>query len=223
MPQGDYTDPDTWWRHYAPAYEGRTWKDSRHLLAESIVHAEGGPLLDVGCGLGFLVECARRFGLEAYGLEASVVALERARALHPEAEIASWNAGEPLPFRDSSIGIAVLNEFVDHIDLPSNRLLFAELRRVLAPKGTLLVKSPSRHNKFDDDLGHVTFFSPSEFRAFVESFGFTVIAQPFSPQPLLGNSRLGKLSMRVLGALLPLERLAARIDLIAAKPNGGER
>ena len=101
-------------------------------------------------------------------------------------DVRKWSRGQKLPLDTASVGGAVLNEFVDHITIEHNRLLFSELLRVLRPNGLLLVKSPSRHNRFDDDEGHVTFFSPSEFRTFVESFGFHVIEQPYTPQPLLG-------------------------------------
>ena len=217
MACAEYQEPDRWWDHYGGEYAQRTWRSYRHLLAEAIVHAESGPLLDVGCGLGFLVECARRFGIDAYGLEASAVALEKARRLHPAANLRSWSAAERLPFEASSIGICVLNEFVDHIDMPSNRALFTEMGRVLRERGVILVKSPSRHNRFDRDLGHVSFFSPSEFRRFVESFGFRVLNQPFSPQPLLGNSSWARRAMRILSTFLPKDLVAARIDLVAMK------
>lgn len=217
MASTEYQDPDRWWDHYGGEYAARSWRSYRHLLAEAILHAESGPLLDIGCGLGFLVECARRFGIDAHGLEASTRALEKARQLHPAANLRGWSAAESLPFESSSIGICVLNEFVDHIDMSANRALFTEMTRILRPRGVVLVKSPSRHNRFDRDLGHVSFFSPSEFRRFVESFGLRVLTQPFSPQPFLGNSFWGQRAMRVLSTFLPRDLIAARIDLVATK------
>ena len=214
---GDLTDPDNWWTAYAQDYAGRTWKSYRDLLSEYIRHAEGGPLLDVGCGYGFLVECARQFGIVAVGLEAAENALERGRALHPLADIRSWKGGEPLPIESESMAGAMLNEFVDHITIEQNRLLFRELGRVLKPGGTLMVKSPSRYNSFDQDAGHVTFFSPSEFKVFVQGFSFEVIEQPFVPQPFLGTSRAGRLAMRGLTTLFKPEAWTARNDLVARK------
>jgi SAM-dependent methyltransferase len=123
-----------------------------------------------------------------------------------------------LPIEDGSIGVAVANEFIDHISPEQNRLLFRELNRVLRPDGTLVVRSPSRFNRFDQDKGHITFFSPSEFRRFVEEFRFSIVEQPFSPQPVLGPSRVGQVAVRMLARVTGKpEWLAARIDLVARK------
>ncbi len=212
-----YQDPDTWWGEYGPLYAERSWREYRWLLADVVAHAEEGPLLDVGCGYGFVVECARRFGMAAIGLEASPAALATCRERHPEAEVRSWRAGAALPVESGTIGVVLANEFVDHITRDENELLLRETHRVLKPGGLLMVRSPSRHNRFDHDLGHVSFFSPSEFRAFVESFSFDVVSQPYVPQPLLGRSRAGKLAMRIVSGAYRPERWAARIDLVARR------
>lgn len=217
----DYSDPAVWWEEYESAYAGRSWRDYRHLLAEVIRYGSGGPVLDVGCGYGFLVECARRFGIAAVGLECAPLALAAGRARHPLADIRSWHAGTSLPLESDSIGVAVLNEFVDHVTLDQNRALFAELHRALKPAAVLIVKSPSRFNTADQDKGHVTFFSPSEFRRFVEDGGLEVVSQPYQPRALLGTRRLPWLAMRALTALWPREAWASRIDLVARKPFDG--
>src|SRR2546425_9399322 len=128
-----------WWRRYEGAYEGRSWRDYRHLLAETIRYGPCPPLLDVGCGLAFLVECARQFGMPAVGLEASEHALAESRRRHPHADVRRWQAGEPLPFEDGAIGMAMLNQIVDHLSLAENHRLFGELHRVLKPDGILVV------------------------------------------------------------------------------------
>lgn len=221
----EFTDLAVWWREYASAYAGRSWREYRGLLAEAIRHAPCGPLLDVGCGYGFLVECARQFGVEAVGVEGSEDALAECHARHPLADVRPWSAGSPLPLRADSVGVAVAHEVIDHITLVENRGLFGELRRVLKPDGVVLVKSPSRYDTADQDKGHVTFFSPSEFRAFVGEFGFEVVTQPYVPRALLGTSRPGWFAMRALTTAWPRERWAARIDLVARKPapDSGER
>jgi ubiquinone/menaquinone biosynthesis C-methylase UbiE len=220
----DYTDPEDWWKEYSSHYDGRNWRDYRHLLAEFILHAESGPLLDVGCGHGHLLECARQFNLPASGLEGSALAMKRARDLHPFVEVEAWRAGESLPFSDSHFGGAVLNEFIDHCTLEQNKILFKELWRVLKPGAVLIVKSPSKHNRFDQDKGHVTFFSPSEFQQFVKSFSFDVMQQPFVAQPFMGQSKPGKLLVKLITKFVQPETWAARIDLVAKKAtNAGDK
>ena len=213
---GPAPDADEWWIQYCADYAARSWIDYRHLLAEAVRYAPEPPLLDIGCGYGFLVECARHFGVPAIGLEASEVALAECRRRHPNADIRLWRAGTPLPCADDSIGVAMLNQVIDHVTLQENGLLFAELRRVLKPDGVLIAHSPSRFNKFDTDTGHVTFFSPSEFRAFVTGAGFRVIEQPYFPQPVLGKGA-GWLLVRAFTRVFKPERLAATIDVVAIK------
>jgi SAM-dependent methyltransferase len=213
---GAAPDPDQWWLEYHRDYAARSWRDYRHLLAEAIRYAPGPPLLDIGCGYGFLVECARQFGVAAIGLEASAVAIDEGRRRHPEADIRSWHAGAPLSCADGSIGVAILNQVIDHVTLDENRLLFAEVRRVLKPGGVVIAHSPSRFNRFDTDTGHVCFFSPSEFKAFVAGAGFDVVAQPFIPQPVLGTG-VGWLLVRAFSFVFKPERLAATIDLVAVR------
>jgi SAM-dependent methyltransferase len=210
-------DLESWWGSYRGAYDTRSWLDYRALLAESLKHATEPPLLDVGCGYGFLVECARRFGIAATGLEMSAHALAECRARHPQADVRPWTAGTRLPFDAESFGTAVLNQVVDHFTIDENRLLFSEVHRVLRRNGVLLVFSPSRHNSFEVDTGHVTFFSPSEFRGFVERCGFRVESQPYHLQPIFGNSLLGRMAAKAITQVYKPEKWAATIDLVCLR------
>jgi SAM-dependent methyltransferase len=213
----DLTDPDQWWKEYGRCYADRSWSNYRAHLAQLVSQGLSGPILDVGCGYGFLVECARRFGIPAVGLEASSSALEEGRRRHPLADLRPWNAGEPLPVADASVGIALCNEFVDHISMAQNHALLDELHRALSPSGVLVVNSPSRFNRFDDDEGHISFFSPREFAELVVSHQFEIVSQPYTAQPLLGQGRLAGLIMRLITRGIRPESWAARIDLVARK------
>lgn len=212
---------ESWWRSYRGAYDTRSWLDYRPLLAESLKHATEPPLLDVGCGYGFLVECARRFGIVATGIEMSAHALSESRARHPQADVRPWTAGTTLPFEPESFGIAVLNQVVDHFTIDENRLLLSEVHRVLRRNGVLLVYSPSRHNSFEVDTGHVTFFSPSEFRSFAEGFGFRIESQPYHLQPIFGQSPLGQMAAKAITQVYKPERWAATIDLVCRRNSTG--
>jgi SAM-dependent methyltransferase len=208
-------DPDVWWEIYGAAYRERTWRNYRWILSTVVRHGAGGPLLDVGCGLGFLVECARRFGMTAVGLDGSERALAECHRLHPLADVRPWRAGAELPLDEGSVGAVVVNEVADHLTYTENRHLLGEARRVLRPEGILLVNAPACA---DGDLGHTTAFSPGTYRALVESFSLEVIEQRFVPRPLLGRDRWGLLAMRVLSRFVHPESWAARIDLVARKP-----
>lgn len=213
----DFTNPDEWWAEYISEYDGRDWLLYRPLVAQFIRHGQQHPLLDIGSGLGFLIECARRFGVHAIGVEASDVALAECRARHPHVEVRKWVGGDDLPFENCSVGGAILNEFVDHITTLQNDQLFKELFRVLMPEGIIIVKSPSRHNFLDNDLGHVTFFSRNEFKEFIINHGFELIENPYVPLPIFGSSRAGRSLARAVSIFFKPDRFAARIDLVARK------
>lgn len=212
-----YQDPETWWETYSKHYEDRSWIHYRPLLSEILRYALEPPILDIGCGYGFLVEAARNFGIPAIGLEGSSTAFDVCRKRHPLADVRLWKAGSSLPFDKEFIGAVLLNEFVDHITLEENNKLVSEIYRVLKGNGILMVKSPSKYNRFDKDLGHVTFFSPKEFRGFVESFGFEVLSQPYEIQPLLGMSKVAKKLMSFISKFYRPERWSSTISLVARK------
>lgn len=213
----DFSDLAVWWREYARCYDQRSWRDYRQQLAEVVASGGGGPVLDVGCGYGFLVECARQFGIPAIGLEGAPAALAVSAKLHFQADVRPWQAGTPFGLEGESVGTVLVNEVVDHLTLEHNRLLFENIHRVLRPDGRVIVKSPSKGNRFETDKGHITFFTPTEFKHFVEAAGLEVVSQPYLPQPLLGQSRLGLFLMRMVSKIFQPERWAARIDLVARK------
>jgi hypothetical protein len=92
------------------------------------------------------------------------------------------------------------------------------LHRVLRSDGVVVVHSPSKHNRIEQsrDTGHITFFSPSEFRDFVTAFDFRVVEQPYHSRRLFDNGAVW-LIVRVVARIFRPERLAATIDLVAAK------
>src|SRR5205823_11899970 len=62
-------------------YTGRDdredWTWYRPLLAHCVRHGAPGPVLDLGSGLGFFVECCRRWNIDCVGVDASEHAASR--------------------------------------------------------------------------------------------------------------------------------------------------
>ncbi|HSS77373.1 MAG TPA: methyltransferase domain-containing protein [Thermoanaerobaculia bacterium] len=95
----------------------------------------GAAVLDVGCGEGFyLGSLAAKGGFEAHGLDLSVPAVELAARRYPECRWIVANADRFLPYAPASFDLAL------SLDA---RLSPAEIRRVLAPEGRLLVAVPA--------------------------------------------------------------------------------
>jgi len=105
-------------------------------LLDTIVRAfpVSGALLDVGCGEGSHLEAFRRaHGVEAWGVDISVPAIELAAKTFRDCSFVVANADRFLPFADASF---------DAITSITARMNAGEMRRVLRPDGTLLVVIP---------------------------------------------------------------------------------
>ena len=103
--------------------------------------AAGGPaagcVADVGAGTGYYLAAVLDGlpGRAGLALDSSKFALRRAARAHRRIGAVGCDAWQPLPVADSAAAL-VLNVFA-----PRNG---AELRRILAPSGTLLVVTPTR-------------------------------------------------------------------------------
>lgn len=105
-------------------------------LVEAIVRAFAvrGALLDVGCGEGSHLDAFRReYGVEAWGVDISVPAVELAAKTYRDCAFVVANADRFLPFDDASF---------DAVTSITARMNAEEMRRVLRPGGTLLVVIP---------------------------------------------------------------------------------
>jgi SAM-dependent methyltransferase len=100
--------------------------------------AERGPVADVGCGPGWFTARLAAKGLDAFGVDLSPGMIEQARQRFPglRFEVGSMTA---LDLPDGTLG-GVLAFFSTHHTPPSHLpVVYAELHRVLAPGGLLLL------------------------------------------------------------------------------------
>jgi 23S rRNA (guanine745-N1)-methyltransferase len=109
------------------------------LLQALLEEIQTSTVLDVGCGEGyFLGSLASGREMEAHGVDLSVPAIDLAARRWPGVHWWVANADRALPFADGSFDLALSI---------AGRRPAGELRRVLAPKGRLLVAIPG-----EDDL-----------------------------------------------------------------------
>jgi SAM-dependent methyltransferase len=198
-------------------------------------HAKG-RLVDLGCGTVPLYRAYADFVTDVTCVDLGGTA--HARHLDAECDL-----NEPLPFADQSFDTIVLSDVLEHIARPE--LLWAEMARILASGGEILVNVPFY---YWIHAGPYDFYRYTEFalRRFVESAGLEliqldaiggapevladIVAKTFAAVPLVGrpvavavqwtaqtvsSTRIGERISSVTSKTMPFGYF-----LIARKPTG---
>jgi len=108
------------------------------LFAELVDGAGGGPVADVGCGPGYATGYLHELGVDAFGIDLSPEMIAIARRDHPELRFDVGTMTELDLADDSVMGIMA---FWSVIHVPDHAVptVFEQFRRVLRPRGLLLV------------------------------------------------------------------------------------
>lgn len=112
-------------------------------------------MLDVGCGEGRFCRMLSAEGVECAGVDPTAPLIARARELDSSSTYAEAS-GDALPFADSSFDLVV--SYLSLIDMPEITKPIAEMTRVLAPGGTLLIASLNGFNTAGAEKGWVRGF-----------------------------------------------------------------
>jgi len=203
---------------FKTAYGDRDWAFYKQLLGSCVTHGKPGTWLDLGAGLGLLTECAFRFGIDCIGLEGSEYAVHEARNRVPGLDVRLHDLGKPFPLGENSIATVVLNQTIEHLDKPAAQFVLRESYRVLEPGGVLLIYSPCWYNRQErKEITHINLYSPKTLAAEVKQACFKIVAEPNSPNFLLGKSSVGRAVVGLLFRLFPADFLSASSNCIAQK------
>jgi len=168
------------------------------------LHAEvrhGDRALDLGCGTGeFTAELARA-GAAVVGVEVARTAIGRTRERHPGLDFRFVPVDGPLPLADCAFDLVWASEVIEHV-ADTGRWL-SEVRRVLAPRGRLLLTTPAHGRlrialggieRFSEPLGdHLHLYTRSSLRTLLEEFGFhDVRVRAVGGAPLLRRMLLAR-------------------------------
>jgi SAM-dependent methyltransferase len=108
-------------------------------LLDRIVDGRTGlRVLEIGCGAGGMLEPLRRYGA-VHGMDIDREYLRYCRRRGFDRVLCG--SGHDLPFADSSFDLVALFDTLEHI--PDEQRALSEVRRVLAPGGTVFVSVPA--------------------------------------------------------------------------------
>jgi SAM-dependent methyltransferase len=163
----------------------------------------GDRALDLGCGTGEFTAALAKAGAQAVGADVAEAALVRARARHPEIDFRLVPIDGPLPFADNAFELVWASEVIEHVADTARWL--SEVLRVLAPRGRLLITTPSHGRlllavggieRFSEPLGdHLHLYSKRSLRSLLDEFGFAEIeVRAVDGPPLLRRSLFARAS-----------------------------
>jgi len=159
-------------------YSQYWWSNRFYAILVRRYGQRGTRLLEIGSGLGHLVgQLDGMFATAA--LDVNHWALAHSKVVAPRTLLQVASA-EDLPFADGTFGVVVIKHVVEHLPRPGKAI--AELGRVMAPGGILILATPNLASlsmplKGEKWIGyhdptHISLKPPSEWLAMLKEAGF---------------------------------------------------
>ncbi len=146
---------------FIPGTPGEIWLEHWHRYHFAARWVVGKRVLDVACGEGYGSALLARTAALVTGVDISQRAVEHARAEYGRLANARFACASctQLPLPDASVDVAISFETLEHIH--EQEAFVAELSRVLAPGGVLLISCPNKV-EYTDNRGFVNEFHVKE-------------------------------------------------------------
>lgn len=137
--------PPDYYRRIREVEDGHWWYRGMRRISAALLGRRlqcGGRVLDAGCGTGGYLRWLLDAGAFAgsAGIDVAAAAIELARERVPEAELHVAPLAA-LPFEAGTFDLVVSNDVLQHVDDAEVDASLDELRRVLRPDGTLLLRT----------------------------------------------------------------------------------
>ncbi len=159
------------------AQEERAHLDSRRIAWFEALTQRGSKMLDIGCGSGAFVACARDAGRDAYGIDFNDQEISLGKtAFHLDGFLMT---GQVLSMPDewSGFDLITMFEVIEH--LPNPKQVIQEVHRRLKNGGYLVLSCPNERRWqpagrifVDYPPHHLTRWTPQCLRRFLESSSF---------------------------------------------------
>ena len=161
-----------------------------------------GPVVDLGCGRGVMLELLRLNNIKSYGVDAFGPGVEvcRQKGLNIVEEDLFVHL-KRLPA--SSLGGIFCSHVIEHLQPASAMILLREAVRVLLPRGTLVIVTPNSKDLmvamegFWLDLTHIRFYPARLLSVLLEQVGFHSIEIRED-----SNSRHGQVLYKRIGVFI---------------------
>jgi SAM-dependent methyltransferase len=194
---GDTIDIDGGYQHRALT-EGfvvqRFWHSLKTVTIERVAPPEPGTtVLDLGCGSGVVADWLAQRAGAVDAVDANSRAIDYARRTFVRENLAFHLAtADALPFPEGRFDRIYVLEFIEHLYASQLAALFARVRTLLAPRGTVFLTTPNYRSPWPllegamDRLGlaphmegeqHVSRPTPRLLRSLAAASGFSVERQ----------------------------------------------
>jgi SAM-dependent methyltransferase len=186
------------------------WSNRFYAMLARRYGKPGTRLLEIGSGLGHLVGQLED-SFKTYGMDINHWAMKESKEVVEDTALQTASA-EEIPFASGAFGVVIIKHIVEH--LPNPEKAVAEISRVTAPGGTLILATPNLASLLKpwkgknwigyQDPTHISLKPPSVWLDWIKSYGFSlkrVFADGFWDVPYIPvvPNRLQKLLFGSLG------------------------
>jgi SAM-dependent methyltransferase len=162
-------------------YSQYWWSNRFYAILAKRYGQRGTRLLEIGCGLGHLTGQLEQV-FETCAVDINHWALRQSRAVAPQTMHQAASA-EELPYAEGAFGVVIIKHVVEHLPHPEKAI--AELGRVTAPGGVLILATPNlsslmKPRKGEKWIGyqdptHISLKQPSEWLELIRKAGFDLL------------------------------------------------
>ena len=203
---GSDTDPDhPWrWRNEKEKEQVRDFDATRAIIDR--LYPQGGKLVEVGSGLGYLMQSFKKDGWDVLGVDPWKELPAFTEQVHGIETIPTTLEDAGLP--DASADLVILLHVIEHVPDPVGTL--REINRVLKPGGHVVVETPRYDTAMFKLLkhrersvrcdGHIYFFTFDTLRRTYEKAGFTEV------------------DTRAVGRTLTMQRFLWNVGQVTGRP-----
>lgn len=158
---------------YIPGLGNQIALEHLHRYTLALAYVVGKRVLDVACGEGYGSSMLATVAASVAGVDISSEAVNHAAAKYVQSNLEFFCApAESLPLGSASVDVVVSFETIEHLE--QQEAMLAELKRVLAPGGLLIISCPDRLNYSGvvghDNPFHVKELYGEEFVALLQSY-----------------------------------------------------